>query len=688
MAHIRGIALAIAVLALSSTTVQADGDHNAPDFGSESTTMSVPENSPSNTVVGRVSAGHHHGPTKLDRRPRHQEEDAILYRLKGKDSNSFHIGLFLGTIWTKEEEYVNGSEYSVTVRAENGKGESDEIAVTILVIEEEDHLNVMGEDESSDNSEADESSQQGRSEESSDDSGAGGDTPQEESEESSDDSGAGGDTPQEESEESSDDSGAGGDTPQEESEESSDDSGAGGDTPQAKSEESSDDSGAGGDTPAKPTGLSAEVSHDSVTLTWDAPQDDSITGYVILRRNRDTDAQGQFTELVADTGSAATGYTDGSVAAGTPYTYRIKAINAHGSSERSRWFHVDTPSVPVPDKPTGLTATASHDQVVLTWDDPGDDSITGYVILRRNRDTDAEGQFTELVNDTGSAATTYTDDSMAAETPYTYRIKAINDQGVSERSRWFHIDTPASPTPESDPALLAPANLTATTADGQVVLSWDAPIEDTGSVTGYEILRGQGEDDPTTLVADTGIATTTYTDETATQASTVYAYRVKAIRDGDLSQASNKARVHLPPAAPPQVLSAASYDSVLLSWDDPDDDTITGYRIMRADIVDQVQGEFAVLNQDTGSADTTYTDDTVEPERSYVYRVLVISPHGVSAPSHDVEAHTPADPNPAVPEREGVQDLGDITEQDGPQFNRGALEGAAGRGALLPLHPE
>ena len=103
-----------------------------------------------------------------------------------------------------------------------------------------------------------------------------------------------------------------------------------------------------GAAPAKPTGLSAEVSHDSVTLTWDDPQDGSITGYVILRRNRETDAQGQFTELVADTGSAATTYTDDSVAAETPYTYRIKAINAHGSSERSRWFHIDTPAAPAP----------------------------------------------------------------------------------------------------------------------------------------------------------------------------------------------------------------------------------------------------------------------------------------------------------------------------------------------------
>ena len=104
-----------------------------------------------------------------------------------------------------------------------------------------------------------------------------------------------------------------------------------------------------------------------------------------------------------------------------------------------------------PAKPTGLSATPSHDRVVLTWDDPNDDTITGYVILRRNRETDAQGQFTELAPDTGTAATTYTDDTVAAETPYTYRIKAINAHGSSERSRWFHIDTLAAPEPTQEP---------------------------------------------------------------------------------------------------------------------------------------------------------------------------------------------------------------------------------------------
>ena len=186
--------------------------------------------------------------------------------------------------------------------------------------------------------------------------------------------------------------------------------------------------------PAKPRNLSATATHDSVTLTWNDPGDDSITGYVILRRIPGVDPQGHFNVLVADTGTAATTYTDDTVSAETRYTYRIKAINGAGTSERSRWSHIDTPAAPVPDKPTGLEATESHGQVTLTWDDPGDVSITGYVILRRVRENNTGGDFSVLVADTGTAATTYT-----------YRIKAINEHGTSERSRWYHVDIPDAP---------------------------------------------------------------------------------------------------------------------------------------------------------------------------------------------------------------------------------------------------
>ena len=201
--------------------------------------------------------------------------------------------------------------------------------------------------------------------------------------------------------------------------------------------------------PAKPTGLSAAVSHDTVTLTWDDPQDDTITGYVILRRDREIHPVGTFVTLTGDTGSADTTYTDDTVEPDKQYVYRIKAINEHGEvSEISDWVRADTPAAPVPDKPTGLSAVVSHDTVTLTWDDPQDDTITGYVILRRDREIHPVGTFVTLTGDTGSADTTYTDDMVEPDKQYVYRIKAINEHGeVSEISDWVRADTPAAPSP-------------------------------------------------------------------------------------------------------------------------------------------------------------------------------------------------------------------------------------------------
>ena len=202
--------------------------------------------------------------------------------------------------------------------------------------------------------------------------------------------------------------------------------------------------------PAKPTGLSAAaVSHYDVTLTWDDPQDDSITGYVILRRDRAIHPTGTFITLTGDTGSADTTYTDATVEPDKQYVYRIKAINEHGEvSEESHWVRGFTPAVPVPDQPTGLSAAVSHDAVTLTWDDPQDDSITGYVILRRDREIHLVGTFVTIADDTGSTDTTYTDATVEPDKQYVYRIKAINEHGeVSEESDWVRGFTPAAPAP-------------------------------------------------------------------------------------------------------------------------------------------------------------------------------------------------------------------------------------------------
>ena len=83
-----------------------------------------------------------------------------------------------------------------------------------------------------------------------------------------------------------------------------------------------------------------------------------------------------------------------------------------------------------------------------------------------------------------------------------------------------------------------------------MALAWDAPAEDAASVTGYEILRAQGDGDLATLVADTGSADTSHTDDTATEAGESYAYRVKALRGQEKSLPSDRRAVIIPKATP------------------------------------------------------------------------------------------------------------------------------------------
>ena len=310
-----------------------------------------------------------------------------------------------------------------------------------------------------------------------------------------------------------------------------------------------------GSAPAKPTGVVATATHDSVALAWDDPDNASITHYQIFRRDRDVHDAGEFVTINENTGSAAASYTDDTVEPETRYVYRVKAVNQHGASTWSDFVRADTPAAPDPADlaPSGLEVSLVENRVTLTWDAPASDaaSVTGYEILRR-RPNDGEAALTTLVADTGNAETGYTDDT--ANEPgvrYTYRVKALRDGEQSKVSNYDRIDLPedyaqdssGSDEPTPSPEALAPSGLTAAVEDGGVALSWTAPAEDAGSVTGYEVLRAQGSAALATLAADTGSTDTAYTDSGVTGDLDDYRYQVKALRGGDASQGSNVAGV-------------------------------------------------------------------------------------------------------------------------------------------------
>ncbi len=119
---------------------------------------------------------------------------------------------------------------------------------------------------------------------------------------------------------------------------------------------------------------------------------------------------------------------------------------------------------------------------------------------------------------------------------------------------------------------------------------------------------------------------------------------------------SNQGRSTNPPAKPTGLLTGRSHDNVILLWDNPDDDTITGYQILRGPDA----ANLAVLTNDTGSASTSYTDDTVAAGAAYAYAIRARNAHGLSPQSDPVSVTTLAPP----PEEE-EEDTALSTDQSG-----------------------
>ena len=288
-------------------------------------------------------------------------------------------------------------------------------------------------------------------------------------------------------------------------------------------------------------------------LEWSDPKDTSIIGYRILRGTNSDDLQ----TIVSNTGAADNWYLDLEAAPQGDYVYAVRAVNPVGESGQSQIIRAVTPVEPdlaevetvvrgappfiaqlrnsedVPAKPTGIIATRGADRITVTWDDPDDDTITGYSVIRYTRHGTYLGHSEVLSQSTGDANTQYVDTAVSRNVLYyQYRIYALNPQGASPASDWsgqVSLYWPEDGTPRR------PMGLDAFAGNDRVVLSWRNPHD--SKITGYRVLRGSSVDTLQEVVANTSTPATRRTD-TGRSASTLYVYAIEAINDKGRSQRS------------------------------------------------------------------------------------------------------------------------------------------------------
>ena len=190
-----------------------------------------------------------------------------------------------------------------------------------------------------------------------------------------------------------------------------------------------------------PSGLTGEASITSgvppqiiVDLWWN-DNSDNETGFVIERKTSNSN----FT-IVGSTAANETTFTDQSVLDSTTYIYRVRAVSGADSSGYSNEFTVTTPLRTLA-APTDLVATATGpDEVALNWTDNSVQEV-GYKIERK---TGVNGNYS-LLDSVAENVTTYSDQSVEANTLYYYRVFAYLDQFLF--SDYSNEDSAQTPNP-------------------------------------------------------------------------------------------------------------------------------------------------------------------------------------------------------------------------------------------------
>lgn len=364
--------------------------------------------------------------------------------------------------------------------------------------------------------------------------------------------------------------------------------------------------------------LTATPRSGAVTLTWPDPVDASLQGYdyqyrvgtevyqpwQAARERSEEDCVLDPASVLCRppyvrTSGATLQFPIGGLTNGTPHTFRIRAVNADGTTTSNE--ATATPVGGVPAKPTGLTTRLRTSTVrVLEWDGVADASI-----LRYEYTTD-EGRTWSLLTSDGSAdqAGLPEDQFLSG---YTFRIRAVNAAG---------------PSPASDPAVeeeetvrtvvvLRSASLEWDATSKKATLVWD-PTEHANlrwwSIVFHQLTHSNSDD----LNANLPIGTTRYEIPGTFEAGDdVAVWIIGCVTSGCRTSVPGDP-LRFEAGAPNAVLTGLSATpgdgEVTLAWDDPMDSSVTHFEYERVNVATSGRGQQNV--PDGGDAGTSPADET------------------------------------------------------------------------------
>ena len=273
--------------------------------------------------------------------------------------------------------------------------------------------------------------------------------------------------------------------------------------------------------PSAPTPISGVRGNAQVAVSWTTPTypgASSITDYAIEYA---TSTSGPWTTFTHAASTATTATVTG-LTNGTAYYFRTAGISADGTGLYATSAAV-TPAT-VPNAPTNVTVAAgASQQLSISWTAPvvnGGDALTDYVIeTSPNVNT---GPWT-VVTHSPSTNTTITATGLTNGTPYFARVAAKNTVGTGATAVSSVSATPITTTVPGPPT-----NVTGVPGDGQIAISWTAPLSDGGSpITDY-LIEVSTNGTSWTVVPHTASTATTIT-ATGLVNGTPYSLRVAAI---------------------------------------------------------------------------------------------------------------------------------------------------------------